>query len=381
MLLCNAVATGCALVALIATFAPLTGAHFNPLLTLSEAYNGSRSWNEVVPYGFAQLCGAIAGVIIADAMFGQAIAFSGKARSSPETWLAEIVATFGLLTLIGFSSRRSSHWIPVTVGSYITAAYWFTSSTSFANPVVTIARSLTDSFSGIRPRDVAPFVAAQLVGAVLAAALIVWSKNMKSVLFVCIHNSARSQMAEAFVNGACKGSIKAYSAGLQSGALNPAVVNAMYEIGMDISSNATKRIDDPRISARTYDYVITVCDEASAESCPIVPTNGAREHWGFPDPSTFAGTPEQILEQVRDVRDAIRARVFEWCDGRLRCGRRFPQRIAQREIFAHDHEGHVGQDHLDDDRANDRPNERDEAQGHADEAADDDDNHDHDRDD
>jgi arsenate reductase len=227
--------------------------------------------------------------------------------------------------LIALSSRGSSHWIPVTVGSYITAAYWFTSSTSFANPVVTIARSLTDSFSGIRPLDVPPFVTAQIMGAVLAVALIAWSKHMKSVLFVCIHNSARSQMAEAFMNGVCKGSIKAYSAGLQSGVLNPAVVNAMHEIGIDISSNATKRIDDPRISARTYDYVITVCDEASAESCPIVPTNGAREHWGFPDPSTFAGTPEQILEQVRDVRDAIRARVDEWCDGRcLSRGWRLP---------------------------------------------------------
>ncbi|MGA3036783.1 MAG: aquaporin [Vulcanimicrobiaceae bacterium] len=316
VLLCNAVATGCALVALIATFAPLTGAHFNPLVTLSEAYSGTRPWREVVPYSAAQLGGAIAGVVIADAMFGKAVAFSVKARSSPETWLAEIVATFGLLTLIAFSSRVSRQWIPMTVGMYITAAYWFTSSTSFANPAVTLARTLSDSFAGIRPLDAPAFIAAQAVGAMLALALVTWSNRMKSVLFVCIHNSARSQIAEAFVNERCGGEIRAYSAGLEAGRLNPVVVQAMREIGIDISGKSTKRIDDADILSRTYDNVVTVCDEASAEACPIFPSSGTREHWSFPDPSTFTGTPLQILEQVRDLRDAIRTQIARWCDNR-----------------------------------------------------------------
>ncbi len=310
-LLCNAVATGCALVALIATFAPLTGAHFNPLVTLTEAYSGTRSWREVAPYSIAQLGGALAGVIIADAMFGKAVAFSVKARSSPETWLSEIVATVGLLTLIALSSRGSGFWTPVTVGAYITAAYWFTSSTSFANPAVTIARTLSDSFAGIRPLDVPAFIAAQIVGTVLAIALVTWSKPMKSVLFVCIHNSARSQMAEAFVNSNGNG-IHAFSAGLERGQLNPVVIKAMNEIGIDISHNRAKRVDDPEVRGRDYDYVVTVCDEASAEACPIFPSQGLREHWSFPDPSSFSGSEESRLEQTRTVRDAIRARVNNW---------------------------------------------------------------------
>lgn len=317
-LLCNAVATGCVLVALIATFAPLTGAHFNPIVTLAEALQGIRSWRDVLPYSVAQLTGGIAGVVLANAMFGQAVAFSVKARSSPQTWLAEIVATFGLLTLIAFSSRASRRWIPVTVGAYITAAYWFTSSTSFANPVVTIARSLTDSFAGIRPLDVPAFLVAQAIGAAFALAFVKWSLPMKSVLFVCVHNSARSQMAEAFVNCFCIGTIKAYSAGLEPGSLNPVVVDAMREMEIDISKNATKGIDDSDIVERRYDYVVTVCDEASSESCPIVPSYGQREHWSFPDPSTFKGSPQQILEQVRSVRDGIRAQIIEWCDIRCR---------------------------------------------------------------
>jgi thioredoxin type arsenate reductase len=315
-LLCNAIATGGALVALIATLQPFTGAHFNPLVTLNEAFNRERAWRDVLPYCFAQLAGGICGVALADVMFGKPITFSERARSSPETCLAEAVATFGLLTLISLSSRARSAWIPLTVGSYITAAYWFTSSTSFANPAVTVARSLSDTFAGIRPPDVPAFLVAQAIGAAFSLAFVKWSLPMKSVLFVCVHNSARSQMAEAFANSLCAGSITAYSAGLEPGSLNPIVVDAMRESGIDISKNATKGIDDFNVLERRYDYVVTVCDEASSESCPIVPSYEQREHWSFPDPSAFTGSPEQILEQVRDVRDAIRERIGKWCDTR-----------------------------------------------------------------
>lgn len=135
----------------------------------------------------------------------------------------------------------------------------------------------------------------------------------KTVLFVCIHNSARSQMAEAFVNARCAGTLRAYSAGLEAGKLNPVVVEAMREIGYDLAANGTKNVADPAIAARAYDYVVTVCDEASAEACPIVPARGARLHWGFPDPSSFKGEPAEVLDRTRAVRDAIAGRVLAWC--------------------------------------------------------------------
>lgn len=136
---------------------------------------------------------------------------------------------------------------------------------------------------------------------------------MRTVLFVCIHNSARSQMAEAFVNARCGESLRAYSAGLQPGALNAAVVEVMREIGYDISQNAATGVDDPEICSREYDYVVTVCDEASAEACPIYPTRGERLHWPFADPSSFSGSSGDVLARTREVRDAIAACVRDWC--------------------------------------------------------------------
>jgi len=132
------------------------------------------------------------------------------------------------------------------------------------------------------------------------------------VLFVCIHNSARSQMAEAFLNAQAGGAIVAYSAGLERGNLNPVVVRAMKELGIDISGSRSKHVDDLDIASRDYDYVVTVCDEARAEQCPIYPTQGERLHWSFPDPSSFTGSEEVRLEKTREVRDAIRQRVDEW---------------------------------------------------------------------
>ncbi len=138
---------------------------------------------------------------------------------------------------------------------------------------------------------------------------------MKSVLFVCIHNSARSQMAETFVNARCGDVLRASSAGLERGALNPTVVAAMAEIGYDIAANQTKSVADAAIRERAYDFVVTVCDETSADACPIVPSNGERLHWSFSDPSSFGGTEEERLVRTRAVRDAISARIDAWCAG------------------------------------------------------------------
>jgi glycerol uptake facilitator-like aquaporin len=174
-LLANTLATGAALVALIATFGPVSGAHFNPAVTLADASQRGLAWRVVPAYVAAQLIGGVLGVVLANTMFGEpAIAFSRHARSGGSLMLSEGVATFGLLTVIWGCSRRRPEAVPLTVAAYITAAYWFTPSTSFANPAVTVARCLTDTFAGIRPADVLPFIAAQLAGAAGATAFMRW---------------------------------------------------------------------------------------------------------------------------------------------------------------------------------------------------------------
>ena len=135
----------------------------------------------------------------------------------------------------------------------------------------------------------------------------------KKVLFICIHNSARSQMAEAFLNEICGHEFEAHSAGLEPGKLNPIVVEAMQEIGIDLSGKKTKAVFDYVKSGKSFAYVITVCDETSAERCPIFPGITTRLHWGFPDPSAIQGTHEEKLARTREIRDSIKAKIESWC--------------------------------------------------------------------
>ena len=174
-LLCNALATGGALIALILTFGSISGAHFNPVVTLADASLGGIGWREVPGYLAVQVIGGVCGVAIADLMFElPAFTLSTHARAGAAQLLAELVATFGLVATIHGVSRRSPSATPFAVAAYIVAAYWFTASTSFANPAVTIARSLTDTFAGIRPIDAPGFIVAQLVGGALATVLFRW---------------------------------------------------------------------------------------------------------------------------------------------------------------------------------------------------------------
>jgi glycerol uptake facilitator-like aquaporin len=174
-LLANTVATGAALVALILTFGTISGAHFNPAVTIASALSGGLSWRDVPGYVCAQVVGAVLGVWAAHAMFEERIfMLSLRERSGPAQMFSEFIATFGLLAVIWGCSRHRAAAVPVAVGSYITAAYWFTASTSFANPAVTIAHGLTDTFAGIRPADVPAFVLAQLLGAMAATLLFRW---------------------------------------------------------------------------------------------------------------------------------------------------------------------------------------------------------------
>jgi glycerol uptake facilitator-like aquaporin len=174
-LLANTIATGAALVALILTFGPISGAHFNPAVTLADAAQGGLAWRDVPAYVVAQVAGAFLGVAVAHTMFETALfSASTHARSGPAQLLSELVATFGLLSVIWGVSRRHAQYVPFAVGAYITAAYWFTASTSFANPAVTLARAATDTFSGIRPLDAPGFIVAQLLGAAAGTALFRW---------------------------------------------------------------------------------------------------------------------------------------------------------------------------------------------------------------
>ncbi|HEX4605873.1 MAG TPA: MIP/aquaporin family protein [Candidatus Angelobacter sp.] len=174
-LLENTIATGAALVALILAFGPISGAHFNPAVTLADATQGGLPWRLVPGYIAAQCAGAIAGVYIAHAMFGQRLLqTSTHVRSGVPQLISEFVAAFGLLAVIWGCSRARLAAVPFAVGAYITAAYWFTASTSFANPAVTLARCFTNTFAGIRPMDAPGFMVAQAAGAFAATALFRW---------------------------------------------------------------------------------------------------------------------------------------------------------------------------------------------------------------
>ena len=174
-LIANTLATGAGLVALILAFGPISGAHFNPAVTLAVAARRGLPWREVPSYLAAQVGGAFAGVAAAHLMFEEPLfRASTHVRAGAAQAFSELVATFGLLAVIWGCARARAAAVPYAVGAYITAAYWFTASTSFANPAVALARSATDTFAGVRPADVPAFVAAELVGAALATGLFHW---------------------------------------------------------------------------------------------------------------------------------------------------------------------------------------------------------------
>ncbi|MDA9459574.1 MIP family channel protein [Bradyrhizobium sp. CCBAU 21359] len=174
-LLCNTISTGAILVVLILVFGPLSGAHFNPAVSLALTLRGELTWRAMCAYILAQIAGSLAGVFAAHMMFDMPLwQVSLTQRSGAGQWIAEAAATFGLFVTIFGCTSRTPAAVPYAVGLYITSAYWFTASTSFANPAVTIARSLSDTFAGIAPSSVLPFIIAQLIGAVAATTLAGW---------------------------------------------------------------------------------------------------------------------------------------------------------------------------------------------------------------
>jgi glycerol uptake facilitator-like aquaporin len=308
-LLANTLATGAALVALIFAFGPISGAHFNPVVTLADASQGGLRWREVPAYVIAQFAGAVAGVFVAHLMFNEpAFTFSKHARTGAGQFVSEIVATFGLLSVIWGCSSRRQDAVPFAVGAYITAAYWFTASTSFANPAVTVARSLTDSFAGIHPADTPAFIAAQIIGAGAATALFSWllpratakeRRSMKTYVFACVHNAGRSQMAAAWLNRlANPEKAHAISAGTQPGTrVHPEVLDAMNEAGVSLARAVPQKLTDDL--ARDANILITM---GCGEACPHIP-GLRREDWPLEDPK---GKP---IERVREIRDEIRGLI------------------------------------------------------------------------
>jgi glycerol uptake facilitator-like aquaporin len=174
-LLANTIATGAGLIFLILTFSNISGSHFNPVVSFTEAWQGNIGKKDSVIYLLGQICGAICGVATANVMFELPIIHaSTKIRTGFAQWVGEFIATFGLIMVIRAGSKFHASLVPFMVAAYITSAYWFTSSTSFANPAVTIARSMSDTFAGIRPFDVLPFIIAQVSGAIAATFLFNW---------------------------------------------------------------------------------------------------------------------------------------------------------------------------------------------------------------
>ena len=329
-LLENSIATAFALAVLILLFGPVSGAHFNPVVSLADWLLGRRlrtgiSGLNALAYTVVQTLGGIAGALLANMMFDrQVLEIATKHRLTTGHLLGEVVATAGLIALIFALARTGRAGLSAaSVGAYIGAAYWFTSSTSFANPAVTIGRMFSDTFAGIAPGFAPGFVIAQIIGAVIGLALVMalypdaashadevvvpHNHNPAStekqiakptVLFLCTHNAGRSQMALGFFSHLAGGNAVAYSGGSEpADEVNSSAVAAMAEKGIDITREYPKRWTDDML--RTADVVVTM---GCGDTCPFIP--GRRyEDWPLPDP---AGQP---LEAVRLVRDEIEVRV------------------------------------------------------------------------
>jgi arsenate reductase len=316
-LLENSLATGAGLVALILAFGPVSGAHFNPVVTVADRLLGGISSVAALLYVVAQVVGGCVGAVIANLMFGlDATNISHHVRSSGGLWLGELVATFGLLMVIlGAVRSGKASAAPYAVGGYIAAAYWFTSSTSFANPAVTVARTLSDTFAGIKPSSTPAFIAAQVIGALLAVGLakflhpglvadnVVVPHEPETVytpvvLFLCVHNAGRSQMALGWFNHLAGGRATAWSGGSEpADEINPAAVAAMAEVGIDISREFPKLGTAEAVQAA--DVVITM---GCGDTCPFFP--GKRyEDWQLDDPAGHG------VDAVRPIRDEIEHRV------------------------------------------------------------------------
>ncbi len=311
-LLANSIATGAALIAIILAFGGISGAHFNPAVSISDMLAGGLSRREAAFYVAAQFAGGLIGTAVAHLMFSEPIySLSQHQRHGGGQLFSEFVAAFGLMAVIWGCSRSRANMVPFAVAAYITAAYWFTASTSFANPAVTLARAFSNTFAGIRLQDAPGFAAVQFAGALAATALFRWllpnmtdqnqnilmphsaDTKMKTYVFACVHNAGRSQMAAAFFNLYAQPGCQAISAGTAPAEqVHPEVVAVMKEIGIDVAKAKPRRLTE-EVANRAHVLVTMGCGEA----CPFVP--GLRViDWSLPDPK---GQPMDAVRQIRDL--------------------------------------------------------------------------------
>ena len=309
-LLESSLATGAVLVALILALQPVS-ASFNPVVTLVERALGLLGTRTAAVLVAAQVVGGVLGAVLANLMFDlDAVAFSTQERTGGGLWLGEVVATLGLVLLVvGCLRGDRPETVAYVVGGYIAAAYWFTSSTSFANPAVTVARMFSDTFAGIAPASAPMFVLMQLLGGLARdrARPVPVRRSTPGghpmtdrpvVLFVCVHNAGRSQMAAGYLQHLAGDRIDVRSAGSQpADQVNPVAVAAMAEEGIDLAAEQPKVLTPDAVQGA--DVVVTM---GCGDECPYFP--GKRyEDWVLDDP---AG---QGIEQVRPIRDEIRERV------------------------------------------------------------------------
>ena len=312
-LLINAVSTALSLALLIHILGPVSGAHFNPAVSFIQWLGRSISGVQFAVYAVAQIAGAIVGAVLANLMFNlPALSLGTQPRATPGALLAEVVATAGLIIVIGvLSARKQGNLIPVSVAAFIGSAYFFTSSTSFANPAVTVGRIFTNTFAGIAPDSVLPFIGAQMLGGLVGLGLVHAvvragvepSAQKPSVLFVCVHNAGKSQMAAALMRAKAGDKVTVYSGGTHPGdELNAEAQLAVAQIGVGMEGEHPKAIS-PEI-LNSVDRVVILGNEAKLAWTPEL--TGTIETWLTPEVGAEVGDK---LAQTVIVRNDIAKRV------------------------------------------------------------------------
>ena len=322
---------GLIVLAMIYAIGDVSGAHLNPAVTLGFFVGRRLEATMVLQYILSQLSGALAASLLLRALFPQHLTLGLTAPTglALQSLILEIILTALLMfVILNVSEGAKERGITagIAVGTVIAREALFAGPISGAsmNPARSFAPSV--SLSTLRKSldisgrtDHGRFACGSRMSMRAKRLLFRWPSpqyrsNMKQrVLFICVHNSARSQMAEAFLSEICGDQFEAHSAGLEQGGLNPLAVEAMREIGIDISRKQTQSVFDVFKSGELFAYVITVCDETSAERCPFFPGRTIRLHWGFPDPSALQGSRDEKLVRIRKIRDTIKAKVEAWC--------------------------------------------------------------------
>ncbi|MCG8549549.1 MAG: aquaporin [Desulfobacterales bacterium] len=298
-----------------------SGAHLNPAVTLAFYVAGRFDKNQILPYFAAQFSGSIFASLLLKLFInlpGSDLGATLPSIPPVNTFCLEIILTFILMFVIihvATGSKEQGLMAGIAIGGTVAFEAMFAG--PFTGASMNPARSLGPALISGNTQALWIYLTAPFIGAVLA--IFFWRfimdiKMKKSVLFVCIHNSARSQMAEAYLKKAGSKKFEVFSAGLEPGNLNSVVVEAMKQDGIDISGNRTKSVNEFLDAGVEFDYVITVCDESSAEQCPVFLGKGKRMHWGFEDPSALEGSFDEKIIRVKQIRDQIRTRIDNWLE-------------------------------------------------------------------